>query len=128
MISSRILCVNKYNLKVIRNFIKSSESSTSNQSSFTLKRYTKGLLFGATAGSIIYDGFNDFEVAGGLSRFLRSLRIAATISFDYTWNLYGLESGTELYDQVKRVAMNPFLSIQNFLSFARVNSFLFPLL
>lgn len=105
MISSRILRVSKFNLEVIRNFIKSSKSSTSNQSSFTLKRYTKGLLFGVTAGSIIYDGFNDFEVAGGLSRFLRSLSIAATISFDYTWNLYGLESGTELYAKVRYVLL-----------------------
>lgn len=132
MISSRILRVNKFKLKVIRNFIKSSESSISNQSSFTLKRCTKGFLFGVTAGSIIYDGFNDFEVAGGLSRFLRSLSIAATISFDYTWNLYGLESGTELYDQVRCVAMNPFSSIQNLLNYSTyffcVYSFPFSLL
>lgn len=100
MISSRILCVNKSNLIVKRKFIKSSTSATV-KTGMTLKRYATGLLFGATAGSIIYDGFNDFEVAGGFSRFLRSLKIAATISLDYSWNLYGLENGTELYDQVR---------------------------
>lgn len=113
MISSRILRVDKFNLKVTRNFIKSSNSSASSQSGVTLKRYTRGLLFGAAAGSIIYDGFNDFEVAGGLSRFLRSLKIAATISLDYSWNLHGLENGTELYDQVRYASKNSFLSIQS---------------
>lgn len=101
MISNRILRANRLHLRVTRNFIKSSTSTANVKSGFTVKRYAKGLLFGATAGSIIYDGFNEFEVAGGLSRFLRSLKIAATISLDYSWNLYGLENGTELYDQVK---------------------------
>lgn len=99
MISHRILRFNKSNLIITRNFIKSSETATV-KSGITLKQYAKGLLVGATAGSIIYDGFNDFEVAGGLSRFLRSLKIAAAISLDYSWNLYGLENGTELYEQV----------------------------
>lgn len=106
MILNRILRVNRSNLKVSRNFIK---SSSTHQSGITLKGYTKGLLFGATAGSIIYDGFNDFEVAGGLSRFLRSLKIATTISLDYSWSLYGLENGTELYDQVRLIHFNGFV-------------------
>lgn len=108
MISSRILRVKKSNLIVKRNFINLSKSTTV-KSGITLKQYTKGLVFGVTAGSIIYDSFNDFEVTGGLSRFLRSLKIAATISIDYSWNLYGLENGTKLYDQVRYVSMNIFL-------------------
>lgn len=99
MIFCQILRVSISNLNVTRSFIVSSRSAKV-KSGITVKRYVKGLLFGAAASSIIYDGFNGFEVAGGFSRFLRSLKIAATISFDYSWNLYGLENGTELYDQV----------------------------
>lgn len=84
---------------IVRNYSVSNASTNSN-SSFTLKRYIKGTLFGITAGAIIYDGFNEFEVYGGVSRFLRSLKIAALISIDYTWNLYGLEESTNIYDQV----------------------------
>lgn len=109
MIPRHILRVSKSDLKVTRNFIVSSRLANANSGS-AVKRYAKGLLIGATAGSIIYDGYyNEFEVAGGLSRFLRSLKIAAIISLDYSWNLYGLENGTELYDQVRAFIPFPFL-------------------
>lgn len=99
MMSNRMLCANRWHLKFTRNFIKSTAMA---KPGVPLRRYIKGLLFGATAGSIIYDGFNDFQVAGGASRFLRSLKIAATISVDYLWNLHGLATGSESYDMVRR--------------------------
>lgn len=61
---------------------------------------TKRILLAAVAGSIAYDGYNEFEICGGISRFLRSLRIAAQISFDYSWHLYGVSENDEGYDKV----------------------------
>lgn len=77
------------------------KSSAKYKSSFTLKRYIQSTVFGITAGAIIYDGLNEFQVYGGIARFLRSLKIAALISVDYTWNLYGLENGTTKYEEVR---------------------------
>lgn len=104
MIFRQISRVNRHNLNLTRSFIVSSKS-VNVKSGTTVKGYLKGLLFGTTAGAIIYDGFNEFEVAGGVSRFFRSLKIAATISLDYSWSLYGLQNGTELYDSVSSVSL-----------------------
>lgn len=68
----------------------------SNVSKFNLKTTFLGVVVGAVA----YDGLNEFEVCGGISRFLRSLRIAAQISLDYSWNLYGVAKEGPEYDQV----------------------------
>lgn len=55
----------------------------------------------ALAGSIIYDGFNDFEMLGGFSRFMRSMKIAVVVSADYMYSLYGTTEGTKEYEEVK---------------------------
>lgn len=52
------------------------------------------------AASVAYDGFNEFQYYGGARRFLRSLKIAAAISFDYSWNLYGVDEKSEEYKKV----------------------------
>lgn len=83
------------NLIVKRNFIVTSKSSPT-PLKISLKKYVKLTLFGAT---VVY-GYNNLEVCGGLTRFLRSIKIAALISTDYLWNLHGLEDGTEIYKQV----------------------------
>lgn len=67
---------------------------------FNLKRYVSGTLFGVTVGALTYDGLNEFQVYGGILRFLRSLKIAALISIDYSWHLYGLADNNEKYEQV----------------------------
>lgn len=46
----------------------------------------------ALAGAIAYDGLTaDFQRTGGAVRFARSVRIAATISADYSWSLRHLD-------------------------------------
>lgn len=64
---------------------------------------------GAVVGVVAYDGYNEFEVCGGISRFLRSLRIAAQISLDYSWHLYGVAKDSEEFDRVNHFCY----SIQN---------------
>lgn len=56
--------------------------------------------FVALTGTIIYDGFNDFEACGGFGRFARSLKIAVVISADYMYSLYGLVEDTNEYNEV----------------------------
>lgn len=68
-----------------------------------MKIYTKEAIFGVIIGSIVYDGFNEFEIYGGVFRFLRSLKIAALISIDYLWSLNGLVDGTQIYEQVRYI-------------------------
>lgn len=63
-------------------------------------RYLNRTLFGVIVGAFTYDGYNEFEVYGGISRFLRSLKIAALISIDYSWNLRGINEGTDEYNRV----------------------------
>lgn len=62
------------------------------------------LFFGTTVATTvsvaIYDSTNEFEYIGGVSRFLRSLKIAAVISADYGWSLFGLDVNTEEYGKV----------------------------
>lgn len=69
-------------------------------SKYGLKRYTKRTFLSIILGACFYDGYNSFEVCASATRFLRSLKIATQISMDYTWNLYGIEDGTQKYDQV----------------------------
>lgn len=90
-----------YSLIIKRNFFKAPKSNHTEPKSY-LKKYIKWTLVGSTVGSIGYDACNDFEVYDGLARFLRSLKIAALISIDYSWNLYGLGKGTEIYEQVQK--------------------------
>lgn len=58
---------------------------------------------GIIAGGLIYDGYYEFQVIGAIGRFLRSLKIAALISLDYSWNLRGLRENTEEYDRVMEI-------------------------
>lgn len=66
--------------------------------------------FAALTGTIIYDGFNDFEMCGGFGRFIRSLKIAVVISTDYVYSLYGLVENTKEYNEVKFIHKNHFWS------------------
>lgn len=87
-------------LNSTRTFIVSSKSNVTKSRSL-LKTYVKRAFFGVGTGFIAYDVYNDFEVFGGATRFLRSMKIAALISIDYTYNLYGLQDGSDTYEQVK---------------------------
>lgn len=86
------------------NFPNSSNYASSNQltkarSTSSFGRYLKRTFLGVVIiGAITYD--NGFEVFGGISRFFRSLKIAALISADYSWNLYGIHEGTDEYNRV----------------------------
>lgn len=96
---------------ILRNFLKNGPLSKNivrhfivvrkSKSKSDLKRYATRTFLGITAGSIVYDGYTEFKICGGIARFLRSLKIAALISVDYSWNLYGLTDGTEIYEKVK---------------------------
>lgn len=55
----------------------------------------------ALTGTIVYDGFNDFEMFGGFGRFVRSLKIAVVVSADYMYSLYGLKEDSEEYNEVE---------------------------
>lgn len=89
------MCYSNIGYSFVRN-----KSTKSNPTSVMMKRFINRTLFGITVGAIAYDGYNEFEVYGGVSRFLRSLKIAAQISFDYSWNLYGISEHTENYNKV----------------------------
>ncbi|GAB0090422.1 uncharacterized aarF domain-containing protein kinase 5 [Sergentomyia squamirostris] len=70
----------------------------------TSRRAVKGkILLGIAASGLTYDGaINDFGTTQATTRFLRSLRIAASISLDYTFSLMGLEEGSPEYDAKKK--------------------------
>lgn len=55
------------------------------------------------AGAVAYDAYNEFEICGGVGRFLRSLKIAALISADYAWSLRGLTEDSDNYCEVNIV-------------------------
>lgn len=94
----------KFHSKVVRGFSRNSNPSITN-SNISLKRFSKRALFGVFLGASAYDCYNEFEVYGGLTRFLRSLKIAALISVDYSWNLRGLNEGTKEYEQVRNATI-----------------------
>lgn len=64
----------------------------------------KGKVFvGLVASGVAYDGVvNEFGTLQAVTRFLRSLRIAVSISLDYTLSLRGLEEGTDEYNLRKK--------------------------
>lgn len=64
------------------------------------KKYAFRTALGLLVAGIAYDGTNEFEYCGGAGRFLRSLKIAALVSFDYAWNLYGVDETSEEYSKV----------------------------
>uniref|UniRef100_A0A1B0CW01 ABC1 atypical kinase-like domain-containing protein n=1 Tax=Lutzomyia longipalpis TaxID=7200 RepID=A0A1B0CW01_LUTLO len=74
------------------------------KSSHVTKSSIKSKIFVGLVGSgLAYDGFvNEFGTTQAVTRFLRSLRIAVSISLDYTFSLWGLEEGTEAYSAKKK--------------------------
>lgn len=94
----RNLCIrsfqaNKQNLQVTSTSINASHATS-------WKRIFFRTSLAVIGGGVVYDGFNEFEHIGGATRFLRSLKIAAQISFDYSWNLYGITNESKEYDKV----------------------------
>lgn len=67
---------------------------------YALKHYAKRTVQSLIFGACVIDGYNEFTICRSISRFMRSLKIAAVVSLDYTWNLYGLENETEKFEQV----------------------------
>jgi hypothetical protein len=62
----------------------------------------KTLFFGSIASLLAYDyAARDLEFVGGLSRFLRSIKIAAQISYDYSVSLWGVEEDSDEYNKVR---------------------------
>lgn len=62
----------------------------------------KTLFFTSIASLLAYDyAARDLEYVGGLSRFLRSLKIAVQISYDYTVSLWGVEEDSDEYNEVR---------------------------
>lgn len=62
----------------------------------------KTLFFTSIASLLAYDyAVRDLEYVGGLSRFLRSLKIAVQISYDYTASLWGVEEDSDEYNEVR---------------------------
>lgn len=87
---------------IVRNFVVGRNLNKNNNiKRLNIKHFIKGTLIGITAGAIAYDGYNAFQVYGGVTRFIRSLKIAALISIDYSWHLYGLKDGIEEYEKVR---------------------------
>lgn len=82
----------QFNTKVAR----SSEPKRSRR----IGRYFFGITVATAVTVTVYDSTNEFEYIGGASRFLRSLKIAAIISLDYSWSLFGLDRNTEEYGNV----------------------------
>lgn len=77
-----------------------SHQSIEARSTSSFGRYLNRTFCGVVIGAITYDGYNEFVIFGGISRFLRSLKIAALISADYSWNLHGINEGTDEYNRV----------------------------
>lgn len=75
------------------------------------------------AAGLAHDSLNEFQYCGGAGRFLRSMSIAAHISFDYSWNLYGVAENS---DEYKKVVMFIFVPIHRYQIFRiefEINSF-----
>lgn len=64
------------------------------------KKYVLGAGAAVIAAGLIHDSLNEFQYCGGASRFLRSMKIAAQISIDYTWSLYGVTEDSDEYAKV----------------------------
>lgn len=88
------------NFSNLSNYARRRYQSTEARTTSSFGRYLNRTLFGVVIGAIAHDGYNEFKVFGGISRFLRSLKIAALISADYSWNLYGINEGTDEYNRV----------------------------
>lgn len=73
-------------------------------------RYFFGITMATAVAITAYDSANEFEYIGGASRFLRSLKIAAVISADYSWSLFGVDDNTEEYGKVCDVLFCDYLN------------------
>lgn len=65
-----------------------------------VKPFLKITAASVVVGALAYDGYNEFEICGGLTRFVRSLKVGLTISADYAWSLRGLTEQSENYAEV----------------------------
>lgn len=70
-----------------------------------IKPFLKTTAASIVVGAFAYDGYNEFEICGGLIRFGRSLKIAVAISADYKWNLRDLKEESEAYNEVNCVVI-----------------------
>lgn len=62
----------------------------------------KYLLFGITTAAIGYDATcNELQNFSGAFRFMRSMKIAAVISADYSWSLFRIPNTSEEYETVR---------------------------
>lgn len=74
----------------------------------------KTLFFTSIASFVAYDyAVRDLEYVGGLSRFLRSLKIAVQISYDYTASLWGVEEDSDEYNEVRIELLNTNVDISD---------------
>jgi hypothetical protein len=70
--------------------------------SFLQRNRKKAIFIGGLTSLIAYDYVaSDLEIVGGGVRFMRSIKIAALISIDYSYNLWGLQSDSEEYNKVR---------------------------
>lgn len=66
------------------------------------KNKKKTLFFTGVTSLLAYDyTVRDLEYLGGLTRFLRSIKIAALVSADYSYSLWGIEEDSKEYDKVR---------------------------
>lgn len=65
-----------------------------------VRKYIVRLAYTSLGIGVAYDAFNEFQTTGSVNRFVRSLRIAVTNSFDYSYHLYGLTEESVGYDEV----------------------------
>lgn len=74
--------------------------SVTSRASSSWKKYLTGLSLVTGAAAVAYDATNEFEYTGATGRFMRSVRIAATISADYLWTLHGMPEDSSEYEKV----------------------------
>ena len=86
--------------KINNNFCRRYQSQYTNSKTQNVRRIVFGTAVVGITGCLIYDGTNEFEYVGAISRFCRSLKIASVVSFDYFWSLYGIEENTKEYNEV----------------------------
>lgn len=101
MILKKMTIGKHFSRKIFRQFpVRPNSNLTKTRFNSSFGHFIKRTLFGITAGAIAYDGYNEFQVYGGITRFMRSLKVAALISIDYSWHLSGLTDKHEEYERV----------------------------
>lgn len=80
----------------------SSISNVKHKGTSNIRKYVVRSAYTSLGIGVAYDAFNEFQTIGSASRFVRSLKIAATNSTDYSYNLYGLTEESVGYDEVSQ--------------------------